>query len=1392
MPTRGRTWISQDILWELGASFIDATAPTSARVVENAIARIAEALDALSIGIWTLDPVTMSGTATHSWAADEWVALGDGYLATPDPAVRDAVIAGGGLAVVSLDMVLGADVCAERGWRRGYVLVALIEERPHESVVLVVASATNDWGERDLELIHGAVMLLRQFHSRIRVEERLHEQLLLGDLTVALAGRFQGVAPDNLDETIDDALREVKEVLGLESVVLIDVIDDSTIEIPAMIARSPLPPEFRRLPVPDISVVPGAGDCTLREFIAAPRVLDLSELVDALVGPEMTDSLELRSEPRTVALLPASVGDGASLLAVTRMGDGDWSPTEFDALSTLASLIAQTRGRVAAERASNELLDAQRALVGTGKRFLEANTTTADSAIAEALERMAAHLGADLAIVARIETDRETVRITHSWSGRESLQVAPDTILNRNSMPFIEELIPPDFQVSVRAASEADAATRRDSPDGRWTTVVAPIRGAGLPPAALTFIWSSGEVAQLDAARELANATADLIGQLQVRVRAEDEITRRLHLDGVLSDIAEEFLGASLDHADAAADRALQRLGTELDLHGLCLRSVDAGRGVVTAVWAPPGRRCPELGHELRFSGELHADDLDWTESVPSDPEWSDHVAEQWGPGVRVAIFPVTILGRIDSVLSVAAARSLPDHEAEVVRSFAVMLGQFRARLVEERVALHRLAAQRLLSGCAAELAEATPEDFRDVLARVMGVVAEFCDIDLLVDWTVEPRHERYVRSAVWVDDTTHPEEIPSVRPWKAGSLLDTARTTGAVAQRMVDDGGDRGQARLAIPRGDGATVEHIMLATSGVAAWSDDTIDLLESLSRMIHEVDTRTAAQRYAQAAFQGAPIGVVLRDEDLKLITCNQAFVDFVGAESVESLVGTSPQHVYDDDHESVAWIEEPGGQLRSEAAFRGPGDGRVWGQMRGSVIEGEAGENFWLIHIEDVTERRRAEQLLRFQASHDELTGLANRRRLLDEIHRVADGSGSVAVLLLDLDRFKNINDSLGHDRGDELLVVIADRLRLAVRPGDLVARLGGDEFAVVLPGPVDVADAEFVADRLMRLIGEPVTLGHQKIYPTASIGIAVADDQTAVDDLIRRADTAMYRAKAQGRARSEAFDEELREAVLARMETEAGLRGALRSDELTVHYHPEFDLRDGGILGAEALVRWNHPTRGLLSAGGFIEIAEETGLVVEIGELVLAAACAEASTWPGGDDGPLIRVNLAAAQLQRDETVALVRRVLDETGLAPSRLCLEITESAVMVEVHRSEMILGRLKALGVHLAVDDFGTGFSSLAYLKRFPVDALKIDQTFVRDLGHDASDVAFVRSIVSLADALGLDVVAEGVETAVHAAILLELGCHRAQGFHLGRPAPAETFRARLGDAVGEGCDP
>jgi diguanylate cyclase (GGDEF)-like protein/PAS domain S-box-containing protein len=1385
MSQRSRRWNSQEILWELGASFIDATAESAASVVERAIARLGEVLEASSVSVWAIDRESISGRAVARWATEPGAALDEGFVARPDEGVRDAVMAGGGIAIVGLDVLVGEEVCRARGWTGAYALVALVDQRERETLALVVASTSDDWDASAIELVQGAVILLRQFYSRVRAEERLHERLRLDDLVVGVATRLQGATPDTVDDEIDAAMRRLKSALALESVVLVDVIDDTTIAVPAMVARHPLRPEFERLPVPDVATMPWSEGRTLREFTSKPRVLDLASFVDSLVGPEATDALDIREPARTVALLPASVGEGDSLLAVTRIGGDEWQPWEFDAFSTLASLVAQTRGRVAAERASRELLDAQRTLVGTGKRFLEATDLDAAAAIHETLEGVAAHLGAELAVLGRIERDRSTVVITDVWAATTDYEVTPGTRLDRGTFPLVDELIALDTTVTVRDAVPGDAAPLQTGVDGKWTTVVAPIRTAGPVTSALAFVWPGGDVARLDAARELAEATADLVGHLTVRLRAEEEVNARLRLDRVLGEMAEGFLGAPLGSADDVVDGALERMSRELGLEGMCIRMSTSAGSVVETAWAPRGRPRPQVGHAVPVERQLTPTDLASFARLQRAPRWRQHLAEQWGVGVDVSVFPIGVSDTVESLLSVAHSRRLEEYEVEVLRAFSVMLGQFRARVAEERVAVRRLAAQRLLSRCAAELAEATPEDFRDVVAAVMGEVAEFCAIDLLVDWVVEPRHQRYVRSSIWAEDEVEFITTPTTFDWQDGWLIDRARETARTARRArnPDDGWRR--SNLAVPRGDGTSAEHIMFAAASIDDWDDETIDLLESLSRMIREVDSRIAAQRYAEAAFQGAPIGVVLRDEELNLITCNQAFADFVGAESIDALVGTSPQHVYDDAYEEVPWAREPNGQLTAEAAFRCPGGARVWGQMRGSVIEGETGEHFWLIHVEDITERRRAEQLLRFQATHDELTGLANRRRLLDEIHRLADGSGSVAVLLLDLDRFKNINDSLGHDRGDELLVVIADRLRLAVRPGDLVARLGGDEFAIVLPGPVDVTDAEFVAERLMRLIGEPVELGSQTVYPTASIGIAVADDQTAIDDLIRRADTAMYRAKAEGRARAEAFDEELREAVQSRMETEAGLRGALRNGEFTVHYQPEIDLHTGRVLGAEALIRWEHPERGLLPAGAFIETAEETGLVVEMGDFVLRAACAEAATWPGGDDAPILRVNLAAAQIQREETVILVSSILAETGLPPHRLCLEITESAVMIDLARSEDTLRRLKELGVHLAVDDFGTGFSSLAYLKRFPVDALKIDRAFVSDLGRADADDAFVRSIVSLADALGLDVVAEGVETADQAEILVSLGCDRAQGYHFARPAPPTALREHMSRA-------
>lgn len=1378
MSGTDRSWTPQDILWELGASLIDATADTAPAVVEAAIERVALLLDSSSAGVWRIDPHTMLATSVQRWSVDESYDVGDEAF-SPDPSVRDAVIDGGGFAIVPLELIVGPDTVRRRGWDGGVAVVAIIEQSDDETHVLVLGSDAGSWEGHAEELVRGTVLLLRQFYRRIRAEERLRRRRRLDELTVSLATRLQSVTADAFDAAIVDSLGELRNIAGAESVVVIDLLGDDAIQLPFLVGDAELPDEWRTVPVPDVSNLPGAEGLSLREYAAEPRLVDVADITDALMGPEMTDMLGVRNPPRSVVLVPASLGHLDAILAVTRLGSEPWSPEDVDSLSMLASVIGQSRGRVVAQREAADLLTAQRVLSQTGAAFLDATGETASAVISEAIGRIGSEIGAELAVIAGIGADHETITITESWSVSEFLAVDAGTTLNRNAMPLIDEMITGETAVSTHAASDDLAPSLRDSEDGRWTTVVAPIRGTGLPSSALTFIWPMGEIEHPSATRDLVNAAADLIGQLKVRVRAESEVLRRLALDEVLAELADELLGAHLDTADAVTDNAFARFGEALGLRGLALRRVEARSTVVETVWAPPGRRCPEPGATIEFERELSVSSV--MEFDPTgDRRWTSFFEEEWGPGVAVVVLPITEAGHVGATLTVAAPRRLADHEIEAARSLAATLGQFRARLSEERRGRERLASQRLLSECAAILAESTPEDYTTVLDGVFRRIGEACGLSSLVDWRVDTNKSRYVHATLWLanDDLLAGTEPTA---WGASPELDSARLEQKLTLRVLDET-DTAPSRVAIPRGANGVERVLVASRADTGQWSDTDVELIESISQMLQEVDARIGAERYANAAFADAPIGVVLRDENLNLITCNQAFVDFVGAESIEELVGTAPHFVYDESYDELQWNEDVAGQLTGEAAFRGPGGSRVWGQMRGSVIEMDSGEHFWLIHVEDITERRRAEQLLRFQASHDELTGLANRRRLLDEIHRLEDGSGSVAVLLLDLDRFKNINDSLGHDRGDELLVVIADRLRLAVRPGDLVARLGGDEFAIVLPGPVVAAEAEFVAERLMRLIGEPITLGRQKIYPTASIGIAVADDRTAVDDLIRRADTAMYRAKAEGRARAESYDEELQDAVHARMATEAGLRGALRSDELLVYYQPEVSLVDGTVLGAEALIRWDHPEKGILPAGAFIEVAEETGLVVEMGEFVLAEACREAVRW-GGDDGPLIRVNLAAAQLQREDTVTLVRSVLAETGLAPDRLCLEITESAVMTDLHRSEEILHRLKSLGVHLAVDDFGTGFSSLAYLKRFPVDALKIDRAFVNDLAVDSEDVAFVRSIVSLAGALSLDVVAEGVETAEQADLLLELGCTRAQGFYFAKPAPPEALRERLG---------
>ena len=428
------------------------------------------------------------------------------------------------------------------------------------------------------------------------------------------------------------------------------------------------------------------------------------------------------------------------------------------------------------------------------------------------------------------------------------------------------------------------------------------------------------------------------------------------------------------------------------------------------------------------------------------------------------------------------------------------------------------------------------------------------------------------------------------------------------------------------------------------------------------------------------------------------------------------------------------------------------------------------------------RTNETQLLR-----DPLTGLPSRVLFRARLQQAIEGlqrrpGERVAVLFLDLDRFKVINDSLGHDAGDRLIAAVAERLRNTLRRHELIARFGGDEFAILCEGIRDEEHARTAAERVLRALATPFQLPHGETVSVASVGIAVtADPETDPDELVRDADAAMYRAKEDGGARVMLFDEVTRVRALSRLHMENALRAAVERDELRVYFQPEVAVGTGEIVGVEALVRWQHPERGLLAPGEFIPLAEETGLILPVGEWVLREACRRAKDW----DGLLLRVNVSARQLTRGDLSAVVAEALEATGLEPARLCLEITESVLVDDPVASARTLAQIETLGVAIAVDDFGTGYSSLEQLRRFPVDCVKIDRSFVRGIGDSPEDAAIVAAVIELGHVLGLTVTAEGVETTEQHDRLRELGCDDAQGFLFGRPEPAEAIDRLLAGA-------
>lgn len=542
----------------------------------------------------------------------------------------------------------------------------------------------------------------------------------------------------------------------------------------------------------------------------------------------------------------------------------------------------------------------------------------------------------------------------------------------------------------------------------------------------------------------------------------------------------------------------------------------------------------------------------------------------------------------------------------------------------------------------------------------------------------------------------------------------------------------------------------------------------------------DTARSQERFRRA-FEDAPVSMALVDPSGRVLQANRELRVQTGRETTDLLRFWDLHPPADRDALRASWPPRPGVPDSERRYLRA--DGTLgWIHWRHSLILGADGQpDHYISQGVDITARKHDAERLDHQAHHDPLTGLPNRalfdRVLAAALERRRETGSRLAVLFADIDDFKVINDSLGHRAGDELLVSVAERLATVVRPDDTIARFGGDEFVILLERVPSLADVRRVADRVAAEVRRPFVLEGRSRYLSASLGVAVADgSDVQAEELLRDADAAMYQAKEHGKARLEFFDSTVRTRAVERLELEAELRDALARGELSLVYQPEIALADTTLFGTEALLRWQHPVHGHVSPMRFVPIAEQSGLIVPIGQWVLEQACRQAALWRAeGREDFVMAVNLSPRQLSSPDLADCVATALAESGLPPSSLCLEITESAIMEDPEAAHRILQGLRALGVRLAIDDFGVGYSSLSHLKYLlPVDMIKIDKTFVDGLLDDGDSRAIITAIVELAHALGVQAVAEGVETADQALALRSMGCHTAQGYHFARPLP------------------
>ncbi|WP_296653826.1 EAL domain-containing protein [Paraburkholderia sp.] len=548
-----------------------------------------------------------------------------------------------------------------------------------------------------------------------------------------------------------------------------------------------------------------------------------------------------------------------------------------------------------------------------------------------------------------------------------------------------------------------------------------------------------------------------------------------------------------------------------------------------------------------------------------------------------------------------------------------------------------------------------------------------------------------------------------------------------------------------------------------------------------------------RMADLVFDSALEGIMVTDRHGKIERVNQAFTRLTGY-SDEEVFGRSPS-LLNSGHQDASFYQN----MWHSLVTNGHWQGEIWNRRKSgelyleyltitSIHDTEGNISHYAGIFSDITQRRQNEERLRYLATHDVLTGLPNRalfeERLERAIIHASHSKSQVAVMYLDLDRFKLVNDTLGHHAGDEVLKTVAARLAAGVRDSDTVARLGGDEFAFVLEEFNDVRDVGRIAKSLLNSVGQAIDLNGHDIFTTPSIGISIyPDDGTEAEQLMMLADQAMYGAKNQGCNAFQFFESKMTSSAIAQLDLVGELHRALEQNEYCLFYQPQYDLSSGRVVGVEALLRWRHPHRGLLLPDKFISIVEQSALIVPLGRWVLQEACRQARNWlDAGLEFGRIAVNLSARQCHTDSFLTDLTRILSETALPPERLQLELLESTTMNTREEIGVLLRELETRNVSVAIDDFGTGYSSLAYLKDLPVDTLKIDRSFLSGCDAHSADRAIIRAIVAMGRALDLEVVMEGVETQEQLAFLQDAGCHQGQGFLLARPAPAERVNELL----------